>query len=75
MATEEAISQSGIGSRGDFPGPLFMAVAPVELEWEQREALVRASGANDSLGTRYSAYGRDRPVSQFLRTLLVRLAR
>src|SRR5436190_13825144 len=50
MAAEEAISQSGIGSRGNFPGPLFMAVAPVELEWEQREALVRASGANDVLG-------------------------
>lgn len=50
MAAEEAISQAGIGKRGDFPGPLFIAVAPVEIEWAQREELVRASGANDSVG-------------------------
>ena len=36
IATEEAIEQSGIGSKGDFPGPLFLAVAPVETEWPQR---------------------------------------
>ena len=35
---------------GDFPGPLFIAVAPIEIEWAQREDLVRASGANDELG-------------------------
>ena len=50
MAAEEAITQSGIGKRGDFPGPLFIAVAPVEIEWPQREDMVRASGANDGLG-------------------------
>jgi 3-oxoacyl-[acyl-carrier-protein] synthase II len=50
MAAEEAIGQSNIGSRGDFPGPLFIAVAPIEIEWEQREELVRASGANGDLG-------------------------
>jgi 3-oxoacyl-[acyl-carrier-protein] synthase II len=50
MAAEEAIAQSGIGSRGDFPGPLFIAVAPIEIEWPQREELVRASGANGGLG-------------------------
>jgi 3-oxoacyl-[acyl-carrier-protein] synthase II len=50
MATEEAIAQSNIGSRGDFPGPLFVAVAPIEMEWAQREELVRASGANGGLG-------------------------
>src|SRR5437868_13932857 len=50
MAAEEAITQSGIGKRGDFPGPLFIAVAPVEIEWPQREDMVRASGANGSLG-------------------------
>ena len=48
MAAEEAIAQSSIGSRGDFPGPLFIAVAPIEIEWEQREELVRASGATGS---------------------------
>ena len=35
-AAEEAITESGIGSRGDFPGPLFLAMPPVELEWAQR---------------------------------------
>src|SRR5436305_6713204 len=50
MAAEEAIAQSGIGKHGDFPGPLFIAVAPVEMEWEQREELARASGANEGLG-------------------------
>src|SRR5437868_1129036 len=49
MAAEEAIAQSGIGSRGDFPGPMFMAVAPVEIEWQQRHELARASGANDAV--------------------------
>jgi len=32
-AAEEAIAESSIGSRGDFPGPLFLAMPPVELEW------------------------------------------
>src|SRR5947207_14373131 len=50
MAAEEAIAQSGIGKHGDFPGPLFIAVAPVEMEWEQREEPAHASGANDGLG-------------------------
>ena len=36
MATEEALAQAAIGTRGDFPGPLFLAVAPVETEWPQR---------------------------------------
>ena len=36
IATREALAQSGIGSKGDFPGPLFLAVAPVEIEWPQR---------------------------------------
>src|SRR4030088_1067496 len=36
IAAEEALEQSGLGSKGDFPGPLFLAVAPVETEWPQR---------------------------------------
>ncbi len=49
MAAEEAIAQSGIGSKGHFPGPLFLAVAPVEVEWPQRQALAKASGANEAV--------------------------
>jgi 3-oxoacyl-[acyl-carrier-protein] synthase II len=50
LAIEEAIAQSGIGSRRRFPGPLFLAVAPNEIEWPQREELARASGANGAVG-------------------------
>jgi 3-oxoacyl-[acyl-carrier-protein] synthase II len=44
LATEEALEQSRIGTKGDFPGPLFLAVAPVEVEWPQRFELGRATG-------------------------------
>src|ERR1700719_830273 len=47
LATEEAIEQSGIGSKGNFPGPLFLAVAPVEVEWPQRLELGRAVGKQE----------------------------
>ncbi|MDB5619649.1 beta-ketoacyl-ACP synthase [Tardiphaga sp.] len=49
LATEEAIAQAGIGRKGDFPGPLFLAVAPVEVEWPQRQAVARATGANTAI--------------------------
>jgi 3-oxoacyl-[acyl-carrier-protein] synthase II len=47
LVVEEAIAQSAIGSKGDFPGPLFLAVAPVEIEWPQRRELGRATGKTD----------------------------
>jgi 3-oxoacyl-[acyl-carrier-protein] synthase II len=47
MAAEEAVEQSGIGHKGDFPGPLFLAVAPVELEWPQRRELGQAAGKQE----------------------------
>ena len=49
IVVEEAIAESGIGSKGDFPGPLFLAVAPVEIEWPHREMIAAASGANDAV--------------------------
>jgi 3-oxoacyl-[acyl-carrier-protein] synthase II len=49
LAAEEAISQSGIGARGAFPGPLFLAVPPIEIEWPQRLALAAKSGANGTV--------------------------
>src|SRR5712672_387477 len=67
IATEEAIAQSAIGSKGDFPGPLFLAVAPIEVEWPQRQELGRAIPETDfdydailrvSGGGRYTAYHR-----------------
>ena len=65
IATEEALAQSAIGSKADFPGPLFLAVAPVEVEWPQRLEIGRAIGEKDfnydailrvSGGGRFSGY-------------------
>ena len=49
IVIEEAVAEAGIGSKGAFPGPLFLAVAPIEMEWPQREELAEASGANDQV--------------------------
>ncbi|RUP20522.1 beta-ketoacyl-ACP synthase [Methylobacterium sp.] len=46
VAAEEAVAQAGIGTRGDFPGALFIAVPPVEMEWPQRQALAEAAGGD-----------------------------
>jgi len=68
VVAEEAIAQAGIGARGDFPGPLYLAVAPVEVEWPQRQELGRAIGPNTEVnydamlrvsgGGRYTQYHR-----------------
>ena len=76
MVAEEAIAEAGIGSKGDFPGPLFLAVAPVEIEWPHREALaagvrrqrrgrIRRSPARERVG----------PLPRHSRALPVRLGR
>ncbi|MCC7348311.1 MAG: beta-ketoacyl-ACP synthase, partial [Variibacter sp.] len=44
------VAQSALGTKGDFPGPLFLAVPPIEIEWQQRQDLAAASGANDGCG-------------------------
>jgi 3-oxoacyl-[acyl-carrier-protein] synthase II len=49
LAAEEAVGESGVGRPGDFPGGLFIAVPPVEMEWPQRQALAEASGQNDGV--------------------------
>jgi 3-oxoacyl-[acyl-carrier-protein] synthase II len=49
LAAQEAIGESGIGARGDFPGPLFLAVPPIEMEWPQRQEIAHESGANDKV--------------------------
>ena len=41
LAADEAIAQSGLGLPGDFPGELFMAVPPVEMEWPQKQEMAR----------------------------------
>ena len=49
LAADEAISESGIGGKGDFPGPLFIAVPPIEMDWSQRLEVGIKSGANDKV--------------------------
>ena len=49
LAAEEAIAQSGLGGAGHFPGPLFLAVPPIEMEWPQRLEIGAKSGANDKI--------------------------
>src|SRR6202789_2726772 len=68
LVAEEAVAQAGIGAKGDFPGPLFLAVAPVEVEWPQRQELGRAIGSATEIdydamlrvsgGGRYTDYHR-----------------
>ena len=68
LVAQEAIAQACIGAKGDFPGPLFLAVAPVEVEWPQRQELGRAIGASSEVdydamlrvsgGGRYTQYHR-----------------
>jgi 3-oxoacyl-[acyl-carrier-protein] synthase II len=59
MVAEEAIADAGIGARGDFPGPLFLAVPPIELEWPQRRIVADAAGANDTITNRDLVRGAD----------------
>ena len=44
---EEAIAEAAIGSKGDFPGPLFLALPPIEIDWPQRRVLAQAAGATE----------------------------
>ncbi|MCS0504344.1 beta-ketoacyl-ACP synthase [Ancylobacter mangrovi] len=71
LSAEEAVAQSGIGSKGDFPGPLFCAVPPIELEWPQRRILAQESVANgpityDDLLRAAETHGHDAWHERFL---------
>ena len=46
LAGEEAIAQSGIGSKGHFPGPLCLAPPPLELEWPTRLKMAEMAATN-----------------------------
>ena len=46
----EAIEEAGIGAKGRFPGPLFLATPPTELEWPQRKVLYKAITAEEEVG-------------------------
>jgi len=49
IVIDEAVAEAKIGRRGDFPGPLCIAVPPVEFDWPQRRAVAAASGAGEAI--------------------------
>jgi 3-oxoacyl-[acyl-carrier-protein] synthase II len=46
LAAEEAIEEAGIGSKGHFPGPLYLAPPPLEVEWPDRIKMAEMAAAN-----------------------------
>jgi 3-oxoacyl-[acyl-carrier-protein] synthase II len=46
LAGDEAVAQAGIGRKGDFPGPLFLAPPPLEVEWSDRITMAEMAAAN-----------------------------
>ena len=46
LAGEEAIAESGIGAKGRFPGPLYLAPPPLEIEWADRMAMAEMAASN-----------------------------
>jgi 3-oxoacyl-[acyl-carrier-protein] synthase II len=49
-AAQEAIEQSGIGEPGAFPGEMFLASPPMDIEWSQRLELARQQSAKQYAG-------------------------
>ena len=50
LAGEEAIAESGLGTKGHFPGPLYLAPPPLEVEWSDRLKMAEMAGANTEPG-------------------------
>jgi len=50
LAAEEAIAESGIGSKGRFPGPLYLAPPPLEIEWRDRIEMAEMAASNADIG-------------------------
>jgi len=49
-SAHEAVAQSGIGTLGKFPGPLFVANSPAETNWDQRMIVYAGSAGANSRG-------------------------
>jgi 3-oxoacyl-[acyl-carrier-protein] synthase II len=50
LAGEEAIAEAGIGGKGRFPGPLYLAPPPLEIEWADRIKMAEMAAANADTG-------------------------
>jgi 3-oxoacyl-[acyl-carrier-protein] synthase II len=68
MAIEEAIEDAAIGTKDSFPGPLFLAVAPVETEWLHRQSLADSYPTNEAINydmlLRAAATGKFRAIHE-----------
>jgi 3-oxoacyl-[acyl-carrier-protein] synthase II len=51
-AGEEAVAEAGVADIGSFPGPLYLATPPAELEWPQRKSLWDEIGESELTGYR-----------------------
>jgi 3-oxoacyl-[acyl-carrier-protein] synthase II len=49
-AGEEAVAEADIARIGNFPGPLYLATPPAELEWPQRKSLWDETGESKLVG-------------------------
>jgi len=49
LAAEEALAAARLGEDGHFPGPLFLGMPPVEMEWPRRLELTRRTNAPEPL--------------------------
>jgi 3-oxoacyl-[acyl-carrier-protein] synthase II len=71
MAAEEAIAMAGIGSAGNFPGPLYAATPPVEMEWSARRRIYQ--GVEAESGDAYMQMAAERRTAndedEYLHTL------
>jgi len=50
LAGEEAIAEANLGAKGRFPGPLFLAPPPLEVEWADRIRMAEMAAANAGTG-------------------------
>ena len=46
LAAAEALGESGIGEPGHFPGQMFLAAPPMDLEWNRRFAIADRRGVD-----------------------------
>ncbi len=50
LAAYEALADSGIGERGSFPGELFLAAPPIDMDWQLRFELAGPRHITDYKG-------------------------
>ena len=49
-AAEEALAEAGLARTESFPGPLYLATPPAEIEWPQRKSLWDEMAGSDLAG-------------------------